>query len=111
MARSELLPFVETSAEDNVTQRPIFVAEQRKLTPVVLLLLMIVAKLTLPLRSHAAFGLHHLFRLVRTWLMTLVGVEVLQTRARLWTHLIRIVNGMVTCAHSSHTRCLTIPLA
>lgn len=51
-------------------------------TSVVLLLLMIVSKLTLPLSRHSPLGLHHLLRLVGTarGLMPLRRVEVLQIR-------------------------------
>ena len=53
-------------------------------TSVVLLLLMIVAKLSLPLSRHPPLGLHHLLRLVGTAraLVALRRVEVLQVRAR-----------------------------
>lgn len=49
-------------------------------TPVVLLLLMVITKLTLPLSSHSPLGLHHLLRLVRAarGLVPLRCVEVLQ---------------------------------
>ena len=51
-------------------------------TSVVLLLLMVVPKLSLPLSGHSPLGLHHLFRLVRAarGLVALGGVEVLQIR-------------------------------
>lgn len=53
-------------------------------TSVVLLLLMVVPKLSLPLSGHSPLGLHHLFRLVRAarGLVPLGGVEVLQIRLR-----------------------------
>lgn len=53
-------------------------------TSVVLLLLMVVPKLSLPLGGHSPLGLHHLFRLVRAarGLVSLRGVEVLEVRAR-----------------------------
>ena len=51
-------------------------------TSVILLLLMIIPKLSLPLSCHSPFGLHHLLRLVRAarGLMPLGLVEVLQVR-------------------------------
>ena len=52
-------------------------------TSVVLLLLMVVPKFSLPLSGHSPLGLHHLFRLVRAarGLVSLGGVEVLQVGA------------------------------
>jgi hypothetical protein len=52
-------------------------------TSVVLLLLMVVPKFSLPLSGHSPLGLHHLLRLVRAagGLVSLRGVEVLQIRA------------------------------
>lgn len=47
------------------------------LTPIVLLLLVIVAKLAFSLRRHPALGLHDLLRFIRPGLMALAGVEVL----------------------------------
>lgn len=48
-------------------------------TSVVLLLLMIVAKLSLPLSRHPPLGLHHLLRLVGSSrrLVALSGIEIL----------------------------------
>lgn len=56
-------------------------------TSVVLLLLMVVPKLSLPLGGHSPLGLHHLLRLVRAarGLVSLGGVEVLQVRRRVRT--------------------------
>lgn len=56
-------------------------------TSVVLLLLMIVAKLSLPLSRHPPLGLHHLLRLVGSSrrLMALSGVKVLEIGARMAT--------------------------
>lgn len=53
-------------------------------TSVVLLLLMIVAKLALPLSRHPPLGLHHLLRLVGAarGLVSLGGVEILEVRRR-----------------------------
>lgn len=53
-------------------------------TSVVLLLLMIVAKLALPLSRHPPLGLHHLLRLVGAarGLVSLGGIEVLEIRRR-----------------------------
>lgn len=53
-------------------------------TSVVLLLLMIVAKLALPLSCHPPLGLHHLLRLVGAarGLVSLGGVEILEVRRR-----------------------------
>lgn len=48
----------------------------RRLTSVVLLLLVVVAQFTFSLCGHASFGLHHLVRLAGTPLKALVGVEV-----------------------------------
>lgn len=53
-----------------------------RLTSIVLLLLMVIAKLALTLRSHSALGLHHLLRLVGPALEALGGVEVLKVRGR-----------------------------
>ena len=54
-------------------------------TPVVLLLLMIVSKITFPLSSSATFSLHHLFRLTlsSTTTISLVGEVTLDTRRRM----------------------------
>jgi len=41
----------------------------RFLTPVVLLLLVIIAQLPLSLSGHSSLRLHHLFRLILTWLL------------------------------------------
>ena len=51
-------------------------------TSVVLLLLMIVAKLALPLSRHPPLGLHHLLRLVGAarGLVSLGGIEILEIR-------------------------------
>jgi hypothetical protein len=53
-------------------------------TSVVLLLLMIVAKLALPLSCHPPLGLHHLLRLVGAarGLVSLGGIEILEIRRR-----------------------------
>ena len=72
---------------------------------------MIVAELSFPLRGHAPFGLQHLLGFIRTRLVTLIGIEVLQSRSRLWPHLIGIIDGMVAAAHSSHARALRGSLA
>lgn len=54
-------------------------------TSVVLLLLMIVAKLSLPLSRHPPLGLHHLLRLVGSSrrLVALSGIEILKIRTRM----------------------------
>ena len=64
-------------------------------TPVVLLLLVVIAELTLTLRSHAALGLQHLLCFVWSWLVSLVGVEVLEVRARVRPDLIKVADGVV----------------
>ena len=67
-------------------------------TSVVLLLLMIVPKLSLPLGRHSPLGLHHLLRLVRAarGLVPLGCVEVLQVRGLVrTTHITAEVGGRV----------------
>ena len=97
--------------EERSVDVPNFILQACKLTSIILLLLVVVAKLAFSLRSHTSLSLHHLFRFTGPLLMALIGIEILQPRARLWPNLIRVVNGMVASTHSSNTRCLTIPLA
>lgn len=75
-----------------------------KPTPIVLLLLVVIAKFTLTLRGHAALGLQHLLCFARSWLVSLVGVEILEVRARMGTDLIEVADGVVPLGDSTHTR-------
>ena len=75
-----------------------------KPTPVVLLLLVVIAEFTLTLRGHAALGLQHLLCFVWSWLVSLVCVEVLEVGARVGANLIEVADGMVPLGHSAHTR-------
>lgn len=79
------------------------VATEDILTPIVLLLLVIVAKLALTLSSHAPFGLHHLVCVTLARLIALAGVVTLEVRRRVGSHAIVIANGMVArrTAHTS----------
>ena len=72
-------------------------------TPVVLLLLVIVAKLSFALRSHASFRLQHLLGLVRSWLVSLICEETLEIGTRLRTKLF-IVTYRVSLRHTTHAR-------
>ena len=73
-------------------------------TPIVLLLLVVVAEFTLTLRRHAALGLQHLLCFVWSWLVSLVCVKILEVRARMGPALIEIADGVVPLGHSTHTR-------
>ena len=75
----------------------------RKHTPVILLLLVVVAKLSFALRSHASFRLQHLLGFVRSWLVSLVCVETLEIGARLRAKLF-VVTYRVPLRHATHTR-------
>lgn len=65
---------------------------------------MVIAEFTLTLRGHAALGLQHLLRFVRSWLVSLVCVEVLEIRARLGADLIEVADRVVPLRHSAHAR-------
>lgn len=73
------------------------------LTPIVLLFLVIVPKLPLPLGSHTTLGLHHLVGFVRSTLMPLVGVEVLEVGARVGMHGFAVANRVSMLGHTTHT--------
>ena len=75
----------------------------REHTPVILLLLVVVAKLSFTLRSHASFRLQHLLGFVRSWLVSLICVETLEIRARLRAKLF-IVTYRVSLRYTTHAR-------
>ena len=75
----------------------------REHTPVILLLLVVVAKLPFALRSHASFRLQHLLGFVRSWLVSLICVETLEIGARLWAKLL-IVAYRVSLRYTTHAR-------
>ena len=64
---------------------------------------MVVAEFTLTLRSHAALGLQHLLGFVRSWLVSLVGVEALKVGARMGSDLIEVANRVVPLWHTAQT--------
>ena len=72
-------------------------------TPVILLLLVVVAKLSFTLRSHAAFRLQHLLGFIRSWLLSLICVETLEVGARLRAKLF-IVTYRMSLRHTTHAR-------
>ena len=73
-------------------------------TPIVLLLLMVVAQFTLTLRGHTALGLQHLLCFIWPCLVSLICVEVLEVRTRMRPDLIEIADRVVSLCHSAHTR-------
>lgn len=79
-------------------------------TPVVLLLLVIIAKFTLTLGGHAALGLQHLLCFVWSWLVSLVCVKILEIRTRMGADLIELADRMMSLGHSTHTRVYNICL-
>jgi len=77
-------------------------------TSIVLLLLMVIPKLTLPLSRHSPLGLHHLLRLVGAarGLVSLGRVEVLQVGALVTTPGVAKVGagvrtGAGACGHAA----------
>ena len=103
IARSDF-PCVEMSERtpDRESKRETF-HRRWEHTPVILLLLVVVAELSFTLRSHASFRLQHLLGFVRSWLMSLIGVETLQIGARLRAKLF-IVTYRVSLRHTTHAR-------
>ena len=103
IARSDF-PCVEMSERtpDRESKRKTF-HRTREHTPVILLLLVVVAELSFTLRSHASFRLQHLLGFVRSWLMSLICVETLQIGARLRAKLF-IVTYRVSLRHTTHAR-------
>ena len=66
------------------------------LTAIVLLLLMIISKFSLPLRSYPPFNMHHLFRFVVTTLVALGSVKALHATAVVLTCWIEVGPGLTT---------------
>ena len=75
----------------------------REHTPIILLLLVVVAKLSFTLRSHASFRLQHLLGFVRSWLVSLICVETLEIGARLRAKLF-VVTYRVSLRYTTHAR-------
>ena len=75
----------------------------REHTPIILLLLVVVAKLSFTLRSHTPFRLQHLLGFIRSWLVSLICVEALEIGARLWAKLF-IITYRVSLRHTTHAR-------
>ena len=104
IARSDL-PCVEISAPVSDDQQNLHcISKTIEPTPVILLLLVVVAQFTLTLRGHAALGLQHLFCFIRSWLVSLICVKVLKVRASMGADLIEIANGMMSLGHPADTR-------
>ena len=104
IARSDL-PCVETSTPVSDDQQNFHcISKTIEPTPVILLFLVVVAQFTLTLRGHAALGLQHLFCFIRSWLVSLVRIEILKVRASMGADLVEIANGVMSLGHSADTR-------
>ena len=104
IARSDL-PCVEMSAPVSDDQQNFHcISKTIEPTPVILLLLVVVAQFPLTLRGHTALGLQHLFCFIRSWLVSLVCVKILKIRASMGADLIEVANGVMPLGHSADTR-------
>lgn len=75
-------------------------------TSIILLLLMVVAQFSLTLSRHSSLCLHHLFGFIcaSRWLVSLVGIEVLNIGSRERPSITEIANRMVSWRTGSHSR-------